>query len=323
MDERKPLDAAAIGTMSVLCLIWGLQQVVLKMAAADISPLLQIALRSGFSALLVILLLCWRKQPMRLLDANWRPGLLVGSLFALEFLLVGEGLRFTSASHMVVLLYTAPIFVALGLHLKLPAERLGRLQWLGIGLAFAGIAITVLGRQRGSAWAIDSAGMLWGDCLALLAGAAWGATTLAVRLTRLSSAPATQTLLYQLLGGCLLLTPAAALLGQGSFQATPLALGSLLFQSVVVSFASYLVWFGLLRKYLASRLGVFSFLTPVFGMLFGVVLLNEALEASFVAGTVCVLGGVLLVSGYGWFRQLFEGNDGSARSRPEDSPASQ
>lgn len=321
MDSRQALDGRATGIMTVLCLIWGLQQVVLKAAAADIAPLLQMAIRSGVAAFLVWLLMRWRGERIALSDGSWRPGVAVGTLFALEFLLVGEGLRFTSASHSVVLLYTAPIFVALGLHWKLPAERLSVVQWLGIGMAFVGIVVTFFGRGA-SPDGGAAAAMLWGDLLALLGGVAWAATTIVVRVSRLASAPATVTLLYQLLGGFVLLLPAAVLLGQGSFTPTPLAWGSLAFQSFVVSFASYLGWFWLLKRYLASRLGVFSFLTPLFGMLFGVWLLDEPLEPNFVAGTVLVLGGVALVSGYGWIKQaLVAARSGGAARRSDTEGA--
>lgn len=301
METRKALDGRAMGIMVVLCTIWGLQQVVLKAAAADVSPLLQIALRSGVAALLVGLLMARRGERLALGDGTLRPGLLVGCLFALEFLLVGEGLRFTSASHMVVFLYTAPIFVALGLHWQLPAERLAPEQWLGVALAFGGIVIAFFGRGRPGGALVD---ILWGDFLALLAGIAWGATTVAVRLSGLARLPATKTLLYQLVVGCMLLTLAAVALGQAGFRPTPIAWGSLLFQSVVVSFASYLTWFWLLRHYLASRLGVFSFLTPLFGVAFGVWLLDEPLEASFLAGALLVCAGIVLVSGHAWFKAL-------------------
>lgn len=303
MDHRQSLDGQAVGIMFVLCLVWGLQQVVLKAAAGDVAPIMQIALRSGVAAVLVGLVMVYRGERLALASGNWRPGMLVGVLFALEFLLLGEGLRLTSASHAVVLLYTAPIFVALGLHWRLPAERLGALQWTGIVLAFSGIVVTFAGRPSVAA---DHAlaDMLVGDILALLGGIAWAATTVVVRCSRLSNAAATETLLYQLIAGFVLLLPAAALLGQTTIQPTALAWGSLAFQSFIVSFASYLGWFWLLRRYLASRLGVFSFMTPLFGILFGVWLLNEPLEPSFVAGAALVLAGVVLVSGYGWFRQL-------------------
>src|SRR5690606_8321644 len=116
----------------------------------------------------------------------------------------------------------------------------------------------------------DAVNMLLGDFLGLLAGAAWGATTVVIRCTRLSHTSATKTLLYQLIGGFIILYGAALLSGQTGFRATPIAVGSVLFQCIVVAFLSFLAWFWLLRHYLASRLGVFSFMTPLFGIFFGV-----------------------------------------------------
>ena len=298
MSERRALDSKAAGIMFVLCIIWGLQQVILKMAAPDISAVMQIALRSGLSALMVYPMIkladgvsLWSREYLA-------PGILVGVLFASEFFLVAEALRFTSASHTVVLLYTAPIFVALGLHWKLPSERLSLLQWSGIALAFLGIIIAFLFHPAGSTAASVTA--LWGDALALLAGILWAATTIAVRLTKLAEAPATQTLFYQLLIAFLLLFPLAFAMGQATIHWTPFTIGSLLFHTIIVSFASYLIWFWLLKEYLASRLGVFSFLTPLFGVLFGVVLLNEKIELNFIVGTVLVMLGIMVVSLQGW-----------------------
>lgn len=296
MTTRQALDARASSLMLLLCLLWGVQQVVLKATAQNIAPIMQIGLRSGVAALLVGLFMGWRKERMSITDGTLPAGLWVGGLFALEFLLVGEGLRHTSASHAVVFLYTAPIFAALGLHVKLPAEQLNGVQWLGIGLAFAGIVLTFFGRQQAASGTGPTTDALWGDALTLLAGMAWAATTVVVRCSRLASASASQTLLYQLVGAFVLLMLAALALGQTDIHFTPMVWASLVFQSVIVSFASFLAWFWLLRHYLASRLGVFSFLTPLFGMGFGVWLLGEPLEPSFVLGALLVLAGVMLVS---------------------------
>ena len=301
-SPRKPLDAGASGLMVVLCLIWGLAQVNLKMAAADISPLMQIALRSGIAAILVVLLMVIRREGLSLQDGTWRPGLLVAGLFALEFFLIGEGLRYTSASHMTVLLYTAPIFAALGLHLLMPSERLSRAQWFGIGLAFTGVAIAFLLRPNHIQQNINAADLLYGDLLSIGAGIAWAATTVAVRCSRLAQVSAAQTLLYQLAGAFFLLTAAAFLLEQTAIQFTALAWGSLIFQSLVVCFASYLAWFWLLKHYRASQLGVFSFLTPIFGVALGVGLLDEQLEISFIIGAAFVITGIILVSASGWLK---------------------
>jgi drug/metabolite transporter (DMT)-like permease len=301
MDSRKALDARAIGLMLVLCAIWGLQQVVLKATAGDIAPLFQIALRSGVAAVLVGVVMLLRRERMSRADGTWQPGLLVALLFGLEFWLVGEGLRHTSAAHMVVFLYTAPIFAALGLHWRSPAERLSPLQWLGVGLAFSGLALAFFGRASAANPATGSP--LWGDFLGLMGGIAWGATTVTVRTSTLARAPATQTLLYQLVGAFVLLMAVALSTGQAHVNWTPQVWVSLLFHALVVSFASFLVWFWLLRQYLASQLGVFSFLTPMFGILFGAIFLGERIEARFLIGAVPLLLGIVLVSGHVWVGQ--------------------
>ena len=294
MSSRQALDSKASGIMFGLCILWGLQQVVLKLAAPDISAVMQIAFRSGLSALMVYPMIKLAKGTSLWGRDYLAAGILVGLLFAAEFFLVAQALRFTSAAHTVVLLYTAPIFVALGLHWKLPSERLSLIQWLGIACAFFGIVIAFLFRPASSQAAASSA--LWGDVLALIAGVLWAATTIAVRLTKLAEAPATQTLFYQLFIAFFVLLPVAFFMGQATIHWSVLSLTSLLFHTVVVSFASYLIWFWLLKKYLASQLGVFSFLTPIFGMCFGVVLLNEHLELNFLVGTCFVLMGVMVVS---------------------------
>jgi drug/metabolite transporter (DMT)-like permease len=147
--------------------------------------------------------------------------------------------------------------------------------------------------------------MLFGDFLAVLAGLFWGATTVVVRTTGLARLPATQTLLYQLLGAAVVLLPAAWLLQDVQFAPTTLGWASLAFQAVVVSFASYLAWFWMLRHYLASRLGALSFLTPLFGVVLGAWLLSEPITLHFLWGSVLVILGIILVSGYEGLRALF------------------
>ncbi|WP_436870919.1 DMT family transporter [Acinetobacter courvalinii] len=301
MDERKALDATASGLMVVLCMIWGLQQVILKMAAPDISPLMQIALRSGLAAILLLPLLYLDKASQLFNRQNLKAGALVAFLFSLEFFLLAQALQWTSASHAVVLLYTAPIFVALGLHWKLPSERLSVLQWSGIALAFLGIVVTFMRVKQGATQLEQQ--MLWGDLLALAGGMAWAATTVTVRLSSLAQAAVTQTLFYQLAGSFVLLFGLAFFLGQATIHFTPLVIGSLAFHTLIVSFASFLAWFWLLRNYLASRLGVFSFLTPLFGIAFGVCLLGEKIELNFVMGSALVLLGIVVVSLQGWIRK--------------------
>jgi drug/metabolite transporter (DMT)-like permease len=300
-SSRKQIDAFGGGMMILLCAVWGLHQVAIKMAAPDIAPIVQIALRSGISAVLVagVIACGWGNFSLR--DGTLRPGIIVGVLFASEFLFIAEGLRFTSASHMAVFLYTAPVFTALGLHFFLPAERLRLHQWLGITIAFGGIATAFIGGTKFTG--LDSL-ILWGDFLGVLAGAGWGATTVIIRCTSLSEAPPTKTLLYQLVAACLLLLVYAVFSGQADkISMTRIAWASLLFQGMIITFASYLTWFWLLRRYLASRLAVFSFMSPLFGVTFGVILLHDTVDIYFAIGAVMVLTGISIVSRTHLFKQ--------------------
>jgi len=205
------------------------------------------------------------------------------------------GLKFTTASRMVVFVYLAPFVVALGMPLVARNERLDALQWLGLVAAFSGLAWAFAeGFQQPSVGALQ-----WlGDALGVAGAVFWGATTLVIRATRLSHAAAEKTLLYQLAVSGVALALASWLSG----EALPARLSlvpalALVFQVVVVCFASYLLWFWLMRHYPATQLSAFTLLTPVFGLLAGVGLMGDPLTLRLIVALVAVSLGIALVHG--------------------------
>jgi drug/metabolite transporter (DMT)-like permease len=300
LADRRPPDSLAILTMILLCAIWGLQQVAIKSANAYLPPVFQAGLRSAIAALLVWGWARARGTPLFANDGTLHAGLLAGVLFAAEFVCIFLGLTLTTASRMAVFLYTAPCFTALGLHFFVAGERLRRTQWAGIFVAFAGIALAFAdGFMHGHAGGHGRATLagVAGDALGVLGGIAWAATTVVVRATRLAYASASKTLLYQLAVSAVALIALALASGETHIAAvTPLALASLAYQAVIVAFISYLTWFWLLTRYVASRLAVFSFLTPLFGVTFGVLLLGDSFSGRFLAAALMVLAGIALVN---------------------------
>ena len=293
MQERRPIDSQAVTFMLVLSAFWGMQQVALKVASVDMTPLMQIVFRSAIAAVLVGAIILFKKQKIQF-GETWKAGLLAGVFFSLEYSFVAESLRYTSASHVTVLLYSAPIFVALVLHFLDHLERLNPIQWAGIAIAFTGIAFAFLMREEGTSEL--SKQILWGDFLALLAGISWASVTICVRSTKLATIPATQTLFYQVFISGLILTASAIITDQTAFTMSTIVWTSLFYQGVIVCCLSFIAWYWLLTQYPASQLGVFSFITPLFGILFGVWILDETLEISFIGGAVLVLAGVVLVT---------------------------
>lgn len=294
---RKPLDGVALIFMLLVCACWGLQQVAVKVAAPSLNPVLQIGIRSFIGTVLLLLFMSVRNERMWQRDATLHAGIALGVVFAIEFLFVAWGLMHTTASHLVVFLYTAPVFTALGLHWLVPGERLNLVQWSGVLVAFAGIVCAFSGSFFLTDDSIDSSSMLLGDLFGVIAGLLWAISTLIIRTSALSEAPATKTMLYQLILAALILVPVGFFLFQNEpISMTPIAWVSITFQSIVVGFVSLLVWFWLLRRYLASRLSVLSFMTPLFGVTFGVLLLDDPLDAWFVGGAVLVAIGIMLVN---------------------------
>jgi drug/metabolite transporter (DMT)-like permease len=289
---RKPVDALAVSMMIVLCMCWGFQQITIKFAAAGISPIMQAGLRSIIATTLLLVWARLRGIPLFGRDGTLRGGMVAGVLFAAEFVFIYAGLAYTAASRMVVFIYLAPCFTALGLQWFVPGERLRAVQWTGVVLAFLGVALAFA-----DGFSMAKGSTLIGDAFGVIAAALWAATTVVIRSTKLSSTSATKTLLYQLGISALALPMASLLAGEpGIFALTPKVVASLVYQSVIVAFLSYLAWFWLLTRYLAGRLAVFSFLTPLFGVAFGVIMLGEPLTATFLTAALLVGAGIVLVN---------------------------
>jgi drug/metabolite transporter (DMT)-like permease len=286
--DRKPLDVTAYSMMVLLTALWGFQQVTIKVIAGDVSLIAQAAIRSIVATALVLAWARLRGIPLFERDGTLKAGLLAGVLFAVEFVFIYGGLAYTNASRMVVFIYLTPVLTALGLHFVIPSERLHPGQWIGVLVAFGGVALAFFNSGRNT---------LLGDLCGIAAAFLWSATTVLIRATRLAQASATKTLFYQLGVSAALLPVFSFLLKEpGITSLTPLALASLAYQGVLVAFASYLAWFWLLGRYLAARLSVFSFLAPMFGVVFGVWLLGEPLSPQFAVAAGLVALGIVLVN---------------------------
>lgn len=291
-ETSHALSRSAMALQVLLCALWGLGQVAMKLGNDGISPVWQAALRSIGATLLLIGWIGWRRIPVWQRDGTLVPGLAAGALFGFEFALLYTGLLWTNASRAAVLLYTSPFFVALGAHWFVPGDRLNRRKFLGLGAAFAGVVLAFGDRASAS-----HENALIGDLMCLAAAVLWAATTIVIKTTSLRTAPPEKNLLYQLGVSALLMSGLSVLLGEPGVFAPSLFIWSLLaFQIVVVALASYLAWFWLVSRYRASTLHAFTFLTPLFGVFFGAVLLGEPVGLKLIAALMLIAGGIVVVN---------------------------
>jgi drug/metabolite transporter (DMT)-like permease len=291
MTRTDALPASAAALLVTLCATWGLGQVAVKLGLEGISPLVQAGLRSVIAIPLLLLWCHLRGVTVWRRDGSLGPGALSGLLFAAEFWALYEALALTTAARSTVLLYMAPFWAVLGAHLFVPGDRLTSRKLAGLALAFAGLLVAFADRLGAPADAT-----LRGDLLALLAGIFWGATIVAVKATRLTRIAPERTLLYQLAAAGLLLPLGYALGERGVFAPDPVVWGALLFQAVGVAFVSYAAWFWLMANHKASALAPFLFLTPVFAVAAGALVLGEAVTWPLLGALLLIGGGIWVVN---------------------------
>jgi drug/metabolite transporter (DMT)-like permease len=283
----------AVSLLLACCLFWGFQQVLVKATIPELPPIFQAALRFAGATVLLWLWCWWRRIPLFGRDGSLFTGILAGALFALEFACLYAGLQFSAASRLTVFLYTSPFWVAVLLPLFVPSEKIRPLQWLGLALAFAAV-VFALRDGWGSASAVDQ----WrGDLLALAAGMFWGLTTVVIRGTQLTRVSPEKLLFYQVGISAIALPVLSGALGeQWVWNFSAFSTASLLAQTVVGAFASYLAWMWMLGRYPATKISAFVFLTPVFALLFGALWLHEPVTLNLILALVMVAAGIVLVN---------------------------
>ena len=289
--HKDHLDGLAIGILIACCMFWGLQQILVKAVMAEVPPLMQASVRCIGACVLLVLWCRVRGIPLFKRDGSLWAGLLAGGLFAAEFACIYLGLLHTTASRLTVFLYTSPFWVAALVPLFVKSERLRPLQWLGLACAFVAVAFAMREGLGG--------GSTKGDLLGLAAGALWGLTTVSIRATSLTTRVSPEKLLFYQIATTAVVVPWISLaLGETWSLSgwSMLAWGSVLAQTVIGAFASYLAWMWMLGRYPATKISVFVFLTPLFALLFGTVLLHEAVSTTLLAALGLVVVGIVLVN---------------------------
>ncbi|MEP6565200.1 MAG: DMT family transporter [Mesorhizobium sp.] len=290
LDRRDTVDLAAAFIMVGLTFSWGLNYVAAKISYAGYDPVFLSIARSIIGGLCVLGWCRWRGIALFKPDKTLVAGILVGGLFGVEFLCLYVGLEHTTVARNTLLVNTMPFWVLVGGHFLLD-ERITALKIVGLLLAFAGLVCVFSDKMSAGAGST-----LTGDLLSLGAGILWALTSIVIKRSKLGDTSAEKLLLYQLAGavvvGALVLPFAGPAIR--NFAAVPTI--ALLFQAIYVVAFTYVLWFWLLRRYPASGLSSFTFLSPVFGVLCGAMILNEPLTVRIFLALGLIAAGLIIVN---------------------------
>jgi len=281
------IDVKGFIIILILTILWGLNYSAIKLSNTGLSPVFTTFLRSLIASFLGIMYCVLIKRPVLHRGIILFHGFVAGMLFGLEFVFFYLAILYTGAARTAVLIYLSPFIVAAGAHMFLK-EKLNLIKILGLICAFIGVYLVFSGKSE------DYPGSMFiGDMFAIVASFLWAATTLYIKKYLAHRVHPVNTFIYQLMFSVPILFICAFIIEKKwVLNFTFEVVLSLIFQSIVVAFLSYLAWFRLIHEYPVARLSAFTFLTPVFGVIFGVILSKEELTKGLIGGLMLVSAGI-------------------------------
>ena len=289
MDRKDHIDAFGAAALIGFSLLLAFNQVVIRVVNEGLQPVFFAGIRSAGAVFCLWLWFAIRRRPLGLQRKDLFFGTLMGTFFALEFVLLFIALDLTTVSRTSVLFYTMPLWLALLAHAFIPGERITPMKAAGQALAFLGMTVAILWRSGGGE------ASLLGDILAVVAAIGWATLALIARTGLKDVAPDRQ-LFWQVLVSAPLLIGASLFFGPWIRDLEPIHLWGLAFQIVIMVSAGFSFWLWLLTIYPAASVAAFSFLAPVFGVFLGWWLLDEPLGAPIIVSLVLVCLGLILIN---------------------------
>lgn len=290
MMRKDGLDGAGLAMLLGVQLLLAGNQIVIKIVNAGLQPVFFAGLRSALAILFVWAFLAWRGRPPRLKRATLGPGLLIGVLFAAEFLLLFVALDLTTVGRSSVLMYSMPVWFALMAHFGL-GERISAMKAIGLTLAFCGTAWAILHGAGGK-----GEGNLIGDLCALGAAIGWAATAYIARRPVMRAEGPEMQLFWMVLVSAPILLLISPLFGPLIRDLQTVHILWLIVQSSVIVAGVFIAWLWLMSVYPSSTVAAFSFLTPVFAILLGAVVFDETLSWAILGPGTLVAVGIVLIN---------------------------
>lgn len=287
------VSVSAVFLLVGVCMIWGGNMVTIKFSNMGIPPIMAAAIRSFVASMIVLMVALSQREKVFFERRRLVPAMILGTLFGLDFLFLYWGASYTDASRAIIFLYTQPLWSALAAHFFLKDDRLTLGKIIGLMIAFAGMASVFMSKSTTmgeSHWI--------GDLMEIVAAIFWASTTIMVkRFSELRSTTHYQSLFAQLFFSLPVLVFAAVLIDWGKpINLNKTVLIAFSYQCFIVASFSYLLWFWMIHRYPVSALTSFTFLVPVFGVIFSGLILGETLTTRLLVGLVLVAIGIYMVN---------------------------
>jgi drug/metabolite transporter (DMT)-like permease len=287
--RKDRLDGAGVAMLLGVQGLLAVNQVIIKLVNEGLQPVFFAGLRSALAVGFVWAWLVWKGRPPQLKRSVLGAGLLIGTLFAAEFLFLFLALDLTTVGRSALIMYSMPVWYALLAHFGL-GEKVTPIKGAGLALAFCGCALAILSRPG------TGEASLAGDLCALGAAWGWALTAFIARRPVMRAEGPEMQLFWMVLVSAPILVLAAPLFGPLIRDLQPLHLVGLVFQSSVVVAGGFIAWLWLLSVYPSATVASFSFLTPILAVALGALIFGETITLSILFAVILVAAGIVLIN---------------------------
>ena len=288
---RTHIDAYGAVCLIGFSILLGINHVIIKVVNTGIQPVFFCGLRSLIAAFCIIIWMKHKRIPIAFPMSEWGVGIIAGIIFAIEFLFLFLALDYTTVIRNAVIYYSMPLWLSIMAHFLLPNECMTKTKFTGLCIAFFGVVWAILTKDDN-----NQSYTLFGDLCALGGAIGWATIILLARGSGFSRVKPEMQLLWMTLVSTPILIVVSLFFGDLVRELQLIHLFGLLFQSVIVVAAGFIFWLWLLSIYPASGVASFAFLTPIFGMTFGWLFLDEILSSNIAFAALFVVLGIFLIN---------------------------
>jgi len=292
LNNQRPLDnkfsSWSVLFASVISAAFGANAVAIKVSLLGLGPFTAAGLRLAMASLAIIL---WARATGRTLQVDRqqiRPLFILTSFTIVQLSLLYLGISRTNASRAALIVNLDPFFILLLAHFFISGDRITARKFLGLLIAFSGIALVFLPKEG------VSENLRTGDLITLLSTVLWSSRTVYLKRV-IHSFHAFHTVFYPMIFSVPFLFLGGWLLDKPQIGHVDWAVLAALLYQVGVASLGWVAWYSLLQKHGAVALHSFMFISPITGVLLGGVILEEPLTRYILVALVLIICGILTV----------------------------
>ena len=288
---NKSIDGLAASFLIIFSILLGLNQVLVKLVNVGMHPVFQVALRSTL-AIFPILIYCYlTKKKINFFDGSLVSGIIAGVLFAVEFIFLFTALDYSTVTRVSLIFYTMPVWLSLSAHFLIKNDNLNFNKIIGLAIALLGLVLAIY--EPISSY---TSKQFYGDLYSLLASFSWAAIAIMLKSSRLARAAPETQLLYKLIVSGIILLPISLLFDDFIRDINTNLILIFSFQVIVIMCLGFIGWLWVMSKYSASSTSSFAFLTPIFGVFFGWLIMGDIINLQIYLSLFLTCLGIYLIN---------------------------